>query len=187
MEALTTTPVAVRPTLVSMTKRAGALTEAEAEKVRGLLRELIAAAGSQSALSKKIKVSQQHISNALAGRGVGYALGRAAAHAAGVADFEGWLRGRSSSLLAPKLKGVRGFDEALVQARAMFRSIPAYAFDAVGELMGEQLPEHITPVALGMMASGWHEAASDEARTAAITAKAEREMNEEDGLFAAKK
>lgn len=167
-----------------MNRSSKSLSEPEAQKVRALLAVLVREHGSQTAVSKLIGQSQQHISNAIGGRGVGYALGRAAAHASGIKDFDAWLRGRTQGVAAPRVRDVPGFAEHIAEAQAMFRSTPEYAFAAIGELMGENLPKHLTPMAIGLMASGWHAAASDEERSAAIVANAEREMNEEDGLFA---
>lgn len=172
--------------LLGMSRGARSLSDEEAAKVRVLLNELVREHGSQTAVAKVIGQKQQHISNVLGGKGVGYALGRAVAAASGVMDFDAWLRGRTAGAAAPRLRDVDGYAEGLPEARIMFRSVPEYAFQAIGEIMGENLPKHLTPMAIGLLASGWHEAAGDKARSAAIVANAEREMNEEDGLFATK-
>ncbi len=153
----------------------------EAERVRAALGELLVTEKTQTALAKRLGVSQQALSAVIRGTATGgYAIARAVAKAKGATDVDAWLRGAAPGRSAPRIRDRNGFDEALVVAMRVFRRVPPYAFEAVGNLMGDALPEVITPEFLGGLASTWAQNVNDEARSDAIVAQAEREMEEED-------
>ena len=153
----------------------------EAERVREALRELLVIEKTQTALAKRLGVSQQALSAILRGTASGgYALGRAVARAMGASNPDAWLRGAAPGVIAPRIRDRRGYDEALVAARRMFKRATPTAFEAVSNLMGDNLPEFITAEFLGGLAMAWANSAEDDERAEEITAQAEREMEEED-------
>lgn len=157
------------------------LTPKESERVREALRSLLAVEGTQTALAKRLGVSQQALSAVLRGTATGgYALGRAVAQALGAVSPDAWLRGASPKAAAPRIRDRPGYDEALAIALTVFKRVPVSAFDAIGDLMGDRLPETITPEFLGGLATTWANSTSDNERAEQIVAEAELEMEAED-------
>lgn len=89
------------------------------------------------------------------------------------------LFGTSAKGTAPRIQELPWWEEVVEKAMTLFPRTPRYAFDRIGALMGER-PPPADPVVIGQMASAWHQGASDEERSAALIAKAEREMAAED-------
>lgn len=157
------------------------LTSKESERVRAALRELLVIEKTQTALARRLGVSQQALSAVIRGTATGgYAIARAVAKAKGATDVDAWLRGAAPGRSAPRIRDRRGYDEALAIALKVFRRVPAEAFEAVSNLMGDALPEVITPEFLGGLASTWAQNVTDDERAEAIVAQAELEMEEED-------
>lgn len=153
----------------------------EAERVREALRELLLTEKTQTALAKRLHVSQQALSSILRGSATpGYALARTVAKAMGAVDSDAWLRGAPPGRVAPRIRDRNGYAEALATARKVFRRVPPAAFDAIGNLMGDALPEVITFELLGGLATAWANSAMDDERSEAIVAQAELEMEAED-------
>lgn len=174
----TNTPVTVGATLFRVSRT---LLPHETERLRSALRQMLAKEGSQSAVARSIKAKQQHISAVLSGKSSGgYALARAVAEAKSIREVDAWLSGRALTAEAPRLKNVEGYDAALIEAKRMFRRVPDHAFHAVGELMGESLPEHVDAIFLGTIAEAWARSADDNERSSAILHTAEAEMAAED-------
>jgi len=175
----TDTIVTVRASVRPMTTRS--LTPKESERVRLALRELLVVEGTQTALAKRLGVSQQALSAVIRGTATGgYALGRAVAQALGARNPDAWLRGAAPSAAAPRIRDRAGYEEALAIALTVFKRVPPSAFEAVGDLMGDKLPETITPEFLGGLATTWANNSSDNERAEAIVAQAELEMEAED-------
>lgn len=89
------------------------------------------------------------------------------------------LLGSSAKVAAPRIREQPWWEKVLAEAMKLFPRTPLFAFEHIGALMGEKLPP-ADPVVIGQMASAWYQAASDEERSEALIAKAEREMAEED-------
>lgn len=176
---LTDTIVTVGARVRPMTTRS--LTPKESERVRIAIRELLMVEKTQTALAKRLGVSQQALSAVIRGTATGgYAIARAVAKAKGASDVDAWLRGAAPGRSAPRIRDQPGYEEALAVALKVFRRVPRDAFEDIGNLMGDRLPEVITAEFLGRMASSWTLNATDDERAEVIVAQAELEMEEED-------
>lgn len=89
------------------------------------------------------------------------------------------LLGSSARMTAPRIREQPWWEKVLAEAMKLFPRTPLFAFEHIGALMGEKLPP-ADPVVIGQMANAWYQAASDEEKSEALIAKAEREMAEED-------
>lgn len=89
------------------------------------------------------------------------------------------LLGPQAKSRAPRIREQPWWERVLAEAMKLFPRTPLFAFEHVGALMGEQLPP-ADPLVIGQMASAWYQAASDEEKSEALIAKAEREMAAED-------
>lgn len=93
------------------------------------------------------------------------------------------LLGPQAKTAAPRIREQPWWEKVLAEAMRLFPRTPLFAFQHIGALMGEKLPP-ADPVVIGQMASAWYQAASDEEKSEALIAKAEREMVEEDEQLA---
>lgn len=124
METSTATRVPVRATLLGVSKQD--LSRAEMERVRSLLKDLEAKAGTQSRLAEQMGVSQQHVSKALGGGEFGLAFARRVVEYAGISRPLAWIEGAEAA--RPVLQNLPGFDEALRVARKREPFFPPFAW-----------------------------------------------------------
>lgn len=131
-----------------------ALVSEEADRVKEALVRLLAEAGTQRELARRVGVTPQAISRVLTGGDSGPALARKVADAMGV-PLELLLRGDTSGesgVLEPRFGNLSGWAEAEAEARRRFRHVPSEAFDAVRDLRGARTPDVVTSEWIGQMA-----------------------------------